>query len=82
MLGYLDDLIIVPLGIMLAVRLVPPEVLAEHRETAVRFDRRPSSRVAAVTIIAIWLAVGLIGLSVALGQSFLLMTMSWFRFGL
>jgi len=64
-LGYLDDLIIVPLGIMLAVRLVPPEVLAEHRETAARLDRRPSSRIAAVIIIAIWLGVGLIGLSVA-----------------
>src|ERR1700742_411421 len=33
-LGYLDDLIIVPLGIALVVWLVPPEVMAEHRASA------------------------------------------------
>jgi uncharacterized membrane protein YkvA (DUF1232 family) len=30
-LGHLDDLVLVPLGLALAIRLVPPEVLAEHR---------------------------------------------------
>lgn len=67
-LGYLDDLIIVPLGILLAVRLIPPEVLAEHRETAARFDERPSSRTAAVLIVAVWISVGLIVLSVVWGR--------------
>jgi uncharacterized membrane protein YkvA (DUF1232 family) len=33
-LGYLDDLLIVPLGILLVVRLIPADVLAEHRATA------------------------------------------------
>jgi len=35
-LGVLDDLIITPLGLMLAIRLIPPEVLAEARETVAR----------------------------------------------
>jgi len=56
-LGYLDDLILVPLGIMLAVWLVPRPVLAECRERARRaFEHnKPVSRVAAVVVIVIWL---------------------------
>lgn len=54
-LGYLDDLILVPLGLMLAVRLIPPEVMAEHRVTAARATERPVSRVAAVLFVAIWI---------------------------
>jgi uncharacterized membrane protein YkvA (DUF1232 family) len=33
-LGYLDDLVLVPLGLALAIRLIPPDVLREHRERA------------------------------------------------
>lgn len=55
-LGYVDDIIIVPLGIMLVVRLVPPEVMNEHRETAARAIERPVSRMAAGVFIAIWIA--------------------------
>ena len=33
-IGYLDDLIIVPLGIALVVRMIPPDVMAEHRALA------------------------------------------------
>lgn len=54
-LGYLDDLILVPLGLMLAVRLIPPEVMAEHRATAARATERPVSRVAAALFVAIWI---------------------------
>ena len=54
-LGYLDDLIIVPLGIWLAVRLIPPEILAEHRATAEASARRPVSKAAAVAIVTIWI---------------------------
>ena len=55
-LGYLDDLLIVPAGIWLAVRLVPPALMAEFREQAAARDR-PRSRVAAfVIIISLWLA--------------------------
>lgn len=54
-LGLLDDLVIVPLGIVLALRLVPPEVLAEHRRTAELAAQQPVSRSGAAVIIAIWL---------------------------
>jgi uncharacterized membrane protein YkvA (DUF1232 family) len=53
--GYLDDLILVPAGIRLAIRLIPAEVLAEHRA---REDvRLPHSRVAAVVIVVLWLLI-------------------------
>lgn len=55
-IGYLDDLIIVPLGIMLVVRLIPPELMDEHREAASKATERPVSRVAAGVVIAVWIA--------------------------
>src|SRR6478609_2896823 len=57
--GYPDDLILVPLGILLAVQLIPPAVLAEHRATATD-ARLPGSRTAAVVIIAIWIGCALV----------------------
>ncbi len=55
-LGYLDDLVIVPLGILLVVRLIPPEVMEEHREAAAQTTERPVSRLAAGVVIALWVA--------------------------
>ena len=57
-LGYLDDLVIVPLGIALVLRLVPHEVLAECRETARVASERPISRAGAAFMIAVWLGLG------------------------
>ncbi|MBI4084159.1 MAG: DUF1232 domain-containing protein [Candidatus Lambdaproteobacteria bacterium] len=54
-LGYLDDLVIVPLGILLVARLVPPEILAEHRDAAEVAAARPVSRAGAVAIIVVWI---------------------------
>ncbi|MEO6434142.1 MAG: YkvA family protein [Tepidisphaeraceae bacterium] len=54
-LGYLDDLIIVPLGLILVVRLIPPEVLVTSREKAVATLARPKSRAAAWLVVIIWL---------------------------
>ena len=54
-LGYLDDLLIVPAGIWLAIRLIPADVLAEHRAAVSADASRPVSRAAAVAIIAVWL---------------------------
>ena len=54
-LGYLDDLLIVPLGIMLAVRLVPPQLMAEFRAEASAREARPMSHLGAVAIVALWL---------------------------
>lgn len=56
-IGYLDDLLIVPLGIALAARLLPPALLAEFRETAAAKSARPSSYVAAGLIGATWLTL-------------------------
>lgn len=55
-LGYLDDAIIVPLGVLLVLRMIPPEVVAEKQiEAAAAFDR-PVSRTAAAVIVALWIA--------------------------
>jgi uncharacterized membrane protein YkvA (DUF1232 family) len=53
-LGYLDDVIIVPLGIMLVVKLVPPEIMAEHRAAA-SATLRPVSRTGAAIIVGLWI---------------------------
>ena len=53
-LGYLDDLILVPAGLWLAIRLIPPHVLAEHRATAEAAADNPVSRWAGYTIQVIW----------------------------
>lgn len=61
-LGYLDDLIIVPLGILAVTKLVPADVLAECRAAADAAGQRPRSLVGAAAIIALWLAAaGLLG---------------------
>src|SRR6266487_1279864 len=53
-LGYLDDLIIVPFGILLVVRLIPSEIMAEHRELAEAAQERPVSLTAGIVIVCIW----------------------------
>ena len=59
LLGYVDDLMLVPLGIAVAVRMIPPHVLAECRAAAREstFSGTRGSRVAAAVIVAIWIAV-------------------------
>jgi uncharacterized membrane protein YkvA (DUF1232 family) len=54
-LGYLDDLVIVPLGLLLVIRLLPPSVLADSREKARALLLRPRSCVAAGFVVVIWL---------------------------
>lgn len=53
-LGYLDDVILVPLGVLLVIRMIPPEIMAEHRDLAAAAQQRPVSRTAAVVIGLIW----------------------------
>ncbi|MFN2235136.1 MAG: YkvA family protein [Anaerolineales bacterium] len=57
LLGYLDDLIIAPLGIAIAIKLIPPEILAECREKAQQMfaEDQPPNKWAAVVIITVWL---------------------------
>lgn len=61
-LGYLDDLILVPLGVVLARRMIPADVLAECRIRAkeVMEEGKPVNRVAAGVIIAIWLLLAVL----------------------
>jgi uncharacterized membrane protein YkvA (DUF1232 family) len=61
-LGYLDDLILVPLGIILVIKMIPPDVLAECREKAeaVISQGKPTSKIAAVVIVGIWLLLGVL----------------------
>jgi uncharacterized membrane protein YkvA (DUF1232 family) len=56
-LGYLDDLLLVPAGIWLVVRLIPAKLLAEFRAAAVARER-PRSFVGVVIVGAAWLAIG------------------------
>jgi uncharacterized membrane protein YkvA (DUF1232 family) len=54
-LGYLDDLVIVPVGILLVVRLIPAPLMAEFREQATVMAQKPRSTTAAAIIVAIWI---------------------------
>src|SRR5215475_2932849 len=55
-LGYVDDLIIVPLGLIAVIRLLPPDILAMSRAQAAAVLDRPRSIAAAVVFVLIWLA--------------------------
>ncbi len=61
-LGYLDDLVLIPLGIALAIKLIPPAVLAECRRRAEEAVTRgkPAARVAAAVIVVIWIVLALL----------------------
>ena len=61
-LGQLDDVILVPLGIWLVVRMIPREVFADARARAQDTDRPPASRAGATVIVTLWIA----GLAVCL----------------
>jgi len=60
-LGLLDDLLLLPVGVWLVLKLVPAEVLAECREQGARWmaeqQPKPRSYVAAVVVIAFWLVL-------------------------
>ncbi len=69
-LGYLDDLVIVPLGLWLAISLIPAGVMTEYRQRAAKIAQRPVSKAGAVAVIAIWI------LSIALAGW---LVMAWLR---
>ena len=66
-IGYLDDLILVPLGIALAIRMIPAEVLAECREKARELSKKPVNRVAAVVVVAVWLVLAALAVYLVVG---------------
>jgi len=64
-LGYLDDILIVPLGVALALRMVPEDVMTECRQEATKLlaTERPTSWIAGIIVLAVWLVgVGLLAL--------------------
>ena len=64
-LGYLDDLILVPLGVKLALALIPPDVMADARAKAQEIiaQGKPINRAAAVVIVLIWLGLAALGIA-------------------
>ena len=56
-LGYLDDLVLVPLGVAIALKMIPPSVMMDCREKALEIlsQGKPVNRVAAAVIVGIWL---------------------------
>ena len=67
-LGYLDDLILIPLGIAIAIKMIPANVIAENREKSreVMKQDKPFNKIAAVIIIIIWLSLAALGIMYAL----------------
>jgi uncharacterized membrane protein YkvA (DUF1232 family) len=55
--GLLDEMVVVPIGVLLAAKMIPPDVFEECREKAreVAEGEKPMSRIAAVVIVAVWL---------------------------
>jgi uncharacterized membrane protein YkvA (DUF1232 family) len=68
-LGYVDDLIIVPAGIAVVIRLIPPEIMAQHRNMAAAAQDRPVSWIAGGAIVTIWIAA--IGMTLWIAMRFL-----------
>jgi uncharacterized membrane protein YkvA (DUF1232 family) len=61
-LGLLDELVVIPLGVMAVRTMVPENVLAECRERARELESKPVSRMGAVLVITVWLALAAGGL--------------------
>lgn len=59
-LGYLDDLVILPCGIWLLIKIIPPDILADCREKATAIaQKRPQNWVAGSLIILLWFLLGM-----------------------
>ena len=56
-IGYLDDILLIPLGVIAVRAMIPASVLAECRDRASRLEAEPRSRLAAMVIAAIWVAL-------------------------
>lgn len=66
-LGYLDDLLLVPLGITLALKMIPPAVMVECRRQAADPGEKPVNWYAAAAILLLWLALAALCLKWLLG---------------
>lgn len=59
-LGYLDDLILIPLGIKIALKMIPDHVMKQCRVQAIELEKKSlgNSWIAAVFILVIWVLIG------------------------
>ncbi len=66
--GLLDEMVVVPIGILITAKMIPRDILEECREKAreVAEGEKPVSRVAAVVVVAIWLLCGALAVFLAL----------------
>ena len=64
-IGYLDDLVVVPLGMTLALKLVPPSVMSDCRQRAREAANRPVSRAGAAFMVCVWLCAALLVVLIA-----------------
>ena len=67
--GLLDEMVVVPIGVLLAAMMIPPDVFEECREKAreVAEGEKPVSRIAAVVIVAVWVLCVALAVFLALG---------------
>ncbi len=65
-LGYLDDLILIPLGVLLVRQMIPPSVLADCRRRASELSAKPRSRVGAAIVVAIWIILAAVAVLLTL----------------
>jgi uncharacterized membrane protein YkvA (DUF1232 family) len=56
-LGYLDDLVLIPLGVLAVRRMIPDQVMTECRVKAQAATEKPTNWIAAAVIVLIWLAL-------------------------
>ena len=56
-IGYLDDILLIPLGVLAVRAMIPAGVLAECRDRATRLEREPRNWIAAGIITAIWITL-------------------------
>ncbi|WP_027998060.1 YkvA family protein [Sinorhizobium arboris] len=56
-LGYLDDVVIVPIGIVAVLTLIPDDVLADLRAEAAKRTERPASRAGLFAVVATWVLI-------------------------
>jgi uncharacterized membrane protein YkvA (DUF1232 family) len=67
-LGYLDDLVLVPVGVALALKMIPENVLSECRERseAMMREGKPTNRKAAAIIVAMWVLLAVLAMALVL----------------
>lgn len=66
-LGLLDDMVVVPIGVAIVLKMIPEGVMAECRQRAAELEGKPTSRTAAFVIVAVWLLMAALGVFLAMG---------------